>query len=527
MADPDLELLATPYIDNFKNLMSVLNQLRAKYDGAQKAGLGEWWKTISDLLSNLNDFAEKQFNFFYYGFKGGDKEKGIPWLHLETAKDTDTIPYPLENVLGTIVAQISIDLTSIQLAAEQRILANQENDPFKLDAANDRALDALKGNYMPGEVLPSDMKVLPYLTDSVRVRVMPYSNVALIGVPYMWSTNYFISSSVLFHEVGHYRFWYPFHATKAQVELLGRRWDEKDFLLNARELYYPFSSLPAKPNWSEEVFADVYSVCKGGMLPIVSAMNLALEHSPKTFSNFDLDNPHPTPLIRPLLMLKAFAAMVRPLTLHGTPIWGNDQGLVEEVEKDTFQLFNYWKRLLEKRQTLRVWRAPDQTNDDSQALLCEFVDPNVGSEVAKITDWNSTFLNRNLAAERLVEDALMALSNIFGPQDAPRNNSLGEAKTPKEIIENFASSVKAQIPSSGADSKNTAEIKPNPSAATKNVWQDWVDGKRYFDYPLPEEMWAGDFDKVMDPRTRPSNTWLPLFGAGGWTTEGPCAHPPL
>lgn len=153
--------------------------------------------------------------------------------------------------------------------------------------------------------------VLAYFTDSVSVRVTPYSSIALIGIPYMHA-NDLRGAWAIPHEVGHLRFWSPFKASNAQISKVGLDPNLFDgLLMNVREVYYPFLSIPSEFMWSEELFADAYSVLVGGPLSAWTGMDSAMEHAASTFRNFSFEKPYPTPIIRPLLMIKALTSIVK------------------------------------------------------------------------------------------------------------------------------------------------------------------------------------------------------------------------
>lgn len=488
-------------------------------------------QVVLDILEALNAFAAEQFNFFYMGFNGGDKRKKIPLLHEEVSGNNSGILYPAESVLGSILEQIASDLVTIQLAAEQRLLAEKGKNPKKpvqlgrLEIA-DTGVGLLKGaeNYcqtalwtlykkVPGQE-NEVTKVLPYVTDSVKIRVTPYAPVALIGIPYTCSQD-LRSFLAVPHEVGHYRYWFPFPVS---TEVLPP--DKKNIppgrILNARELYFPFDPDKKRPAWTEEIFADVYALLVGGRSSILTAMALALEHSQESFSDLDFQKPHPTPLLRPLLMIKALTALV-------TGVRGL-QPLVklkkQNIDKTTKELFNEWKRLVESRNILTITGSNE---DDSADLYTQFVDQSseFQSGLKQLIDWNLRTLDSSRIAEKLVEDVVWALSYLFESQKQNSGNwGWSDAFLEKVPLKEFKASARPTL-RKGVTTEHlgtTARIK-------QRSWEDWVTEKGYFDAVRPAEMWAGEFQSAMDPTKRPSGSWLPIFGAGGWSTGGPCGDP--
>lgn len=514
------------YKQQFDALMVVLDSLISKYspteehdakDGsASQATSFNDQERILDLLQGLHEFATGQFNFFYYGFRGGDEKMGIPALRPEVSAKDKTIEYPPEHVLAMTITQVSEDLTTIQLAAEQRILGHKKEAQISTSRADDIAEDALwkpAFRYRKTPAYSRNTKVLSYFTNSTKIRVTPYSSASLIGLPYSYRAHP-TGGLAIPHEIGHFLYWFPGEVKEPQFKFLGIEPDEKTFLLNIRELYYPFSSTTSDPRWSEEIFADTYGVYIAEAPFIESAMERALQDSTEAFCDFDLDDPHPTALIRPLLMIKAMSAMSTPFIVNGAPLWEFSRA---QIEKKTKRLFNDWKRHLNERCILRIPKNT-RAGNNSKDLSYEFVDPKLALAVAEIVDWDSRFINRSFAAERLVLNACEALSNTFGGW----NNPTFSLPMPKP---------------GNSDTKPTWGY----SYTKASRWEQWISDKRYFDSDhfnlarkvnepskmpfIPrKKIWAGKFDKVMHPRLRPSNAWLPVFGAGGWTT-GPCGSP--
>ncbi len=600
------------YKKQFDALMDVLKLFEKRYE-LPADGLG--WprqKEIYKLVQRLKWFAKGQFLFFYYGFTGKHTDLGYPVLHQEIAQGTDQIQYPAEHVLATILYQIAADIAVIQNAAEQRLLHYTVYGPGQkrhsinlpkgaLDSAEkaDVTDDAAQDFFVSADSFAQaclwqaktvanefreDKFVLTYLTNSVQARVVPYANVVFIGIPSSVTASGRKNSAIA-HEVGHFRFWHSFPQTGDASPKSGANmpdWVKQVNAprLNLRELFYPFQYAPEPtsvptPPWAEEIFADVYGVLFGGPEYIRSAMELALEHSTRGFADFNYSDPHPTPLIRPVLMIKALGE----LTKGTVPLLARDAG---EVQKQAIALFNEWKRKLRDHKIL-FSETPDKDDDDATDLELKFRDGALATLVGNTIAWHTRELNlstvsgkdlskltdeqlkelskedkrRKFHAEELVAQAVQALRFVF--RDAPPAKTLwgwsdnveqavqemsewfGNAKEYAQAVNEFLERwnswrlVLPKLIESGHLSNPFlvhAPAQPENPDSLPQDWKEWaIQQKNYFESdtfdktPLPE-MYAGDFDTVMNPTTRPSNTWLPVFGAGGWTTEGPCAMPP-
>jgi hypothetical protein len=402
------------------------------------------------------------------------------------------------------------------------------------------------------------LEALSYVTDSVTVRVMPYARVGLIGIPYM-HLKHPRGKWAIAHEVGHSRYWSPFSVGGTELESFGYKVSPNEtMMLNVRELYFPFSSTASVSSWSEELFADTYAVLVGGTLAIPTAMDVAIEHSAAKFSKLDFEDPHPTPLIRPLLMIKALTEMSTLMMSNGNPLLAVDLGAdaslwqfdANKVEQLSIALFNRWKRCLIDRHLLREKPGAAQPVKDESDIVTEFVDPILYSQVRGMIHWESRTLIPDLPIENLLRRVCIALSEIIEREGSPKfrwgweNNTValstdlsGISKTRGQIDQKLKEKIKArqeasEPPADKTESENSAAGQTENVAASNtaipdysNLWRVWLEDKRYL-AGKPSEIWAGAYETAMDPKNRPTNTWLPVFGAGGWTTEGPCNFPP-
>ena len=78
--------------------------------------------------------------------------------------------------------------------------------------------------------------------------------------------------------------------------------------------------------------------------------------------------------------------------------------------------------------------------------------------------------------------------------------------------------VRAQIVQEQFDAVSAELYEASDSHDTPpRLWKNWVTpkGKGYFESFPEHEIYAGEFEIAMDPKNRPGNTWLPVFGASG------------
>lgn len=534
------------YYEQYEGLKQALADLVESINKSNDEQIDDSWpgKDILSLLKRMNEWTQGQFLFFYHGFSE-QRPAGFPKLNWHSSPTNSQVQYPPEHVLATILDQISGDLATIKFCSEQRFLhykdwkKKQEPgmdhsvgesghqtiasvSPEKEDAFAE--LDGFaKGSIWPepslGNELFAGKKVLTYFTDSVKVRVMPYAHVALVGFPpsvLQHSRGLYTAA----HEIGHFLFWYPFKHSQ------GKRVSGAEAALikstrNVRELFFPFrfdlptdsvalSKQPPPPPWGEEIFADAYGALIGGPLYVNKAMDLALGYSTKLFSDPSLSDSHPMPLIRPLLILKALVALDKRM-------FSNIPKHVD-VKATAAKLLGEWEQKLKEREVFDY-------RERSKNLVV----------------WDLNTLDTNLLVEDLVDRAVRALHYVL--PDAPAKEMLwGWAENPKDAIKKTTAYLDqvAQL-FKQAELLMSIVVPPldEPPAPLQPVlppsWLEWVvNEKDYYkwekdsdeNFVIPEgEIWAGDFDTVMDPSTRSTNTWLPVFGAGGWTTGGPCDGP--
>jgi hypothetical protein len=249
---------------------------------------------IEKLLNALDNFGSKQFFYFYFGFfeeltsilneSGSDtipKEK-----FKETIKDIDLsfsdeivndifsvlqfdesrpdeirtpqrlaldFDFPPDYVLRTVIDQIIYDYEVIQRALLQ-IMQSTEEEKLTLAKANKWGQEILDKFTAPEpgfvQLLDSPAKMIAYFNRSPRIRMIPYCNVALIGIPptTILPNNRRDMLSIP-HEIGHYIYWNGRLANRSIREIIADKIQ---------------GQLPFVKNWIEELFADVFAMASSG-----------------------------------------------------------------------------------------------------------------------------------------------------------------------------------------------------------------------------------------------------------------------
>jgi hypothetical protein len=222
--------------------------------------------TYKTLVSCLRAFGEKHFLFFYEGFN--------------TNRLRQSLPYPKEYVLRSILDQVAFDISIIRRCVSQH---QQGTAEMKQTLAKGDALvqDAL--NLATEAKCIKDTVALTYFDKSAKIRVLPYAPVALIGIPYTTTT---VKRDYLAipHEVGHYVYWHSGYLAS-------------DYR----------ASVPFKPTWLwqwlEEIFADVYGCLVAGPVIGVDFQDLLLDELRDDFIKDD--GVHPLDAIRPEIYERA------------------------------------------------------------------------------------------------------------------------------------------------------------------------------------------------------------------------------
>lgn len=302
----------------------------------------EYEKTCkcADLLDDLHNFSETLFRFFHNGFyevteipenaeghvrtkkeklKQRPLEQTLLKLHLDQI--TKVLYFASERyspnyVLGMLLEQMSIDLNIIQQMSHQRSRAYLRGNLFVADAF---AKLALKPAIDHGLLHTRYNDVLCYLNRKIEIRLLPYHDTVVIGIPFGANVNFeIVKMSVppegaqaeklkvtvstdylaIPHEVGHHLYQYgqilaqnePFPLGKFLQGRLRERLAEKSAALPTSNWRF---------RWLEEIFADTYGCLVAGPVSVLGFQEYLANG--RAEDNEEDAGKHPISALRPLI----------------------------------------------------------------------------------------------------------------------------------------------------------------------------------------------------------------------------------
>jgi hypothetical protein len=429
---------------------------------------------ITHLLTRLEAFGRSHFKFFYEGFANGD---------LEISSE-----FPPQRVFESILDQISFDLEVILRASSQRRqgIATMNDTLVQADKLAMLALDyaVITASLVDSPVPEEPWTALTYLQKSPSVRVIPYANVALVGVPL---TSLMEKRDLLAipHEVGHFVYWRRVRSTSPV----------------SRALFLSPPSIAAYRKWEEEMFADAYGAITAGPILALDFQELALEHIPDQF--LDENDDHPSPILRPLLYAKVIEA--RGEKVEATLLrerWMRimalrmDQ-LTEQRSLDLKQ-FQLWMQA--RNQVTKMQLGEGNGLDEALKIIWDNL------KRGSVGNWTGANLVTKLQNE--VSDAAAAALTI--PPTKP------------DLYDEYRNHIQGLT-----DSASTLSWE-NPPMAEDNIWEvalgfeGLFDGKSCSNW-LAEQKAAHGHVKagaLSDLDQLPNNTWIQIWLATGWTSDG-------
>ena len=263
---------------------------------------------LGQAVDLLQSFATEMFDFFSTGFANG---------HLVPPTQC-----PSDYVYSCIQDQAQYDLQVLQLAADQRL-----NAPYSpmLDTLNVADVLAQRALTQAQAILPEGMRAVTYFQKSPAIRVLPYANLALIGIPYS-SIDYHPDLLTIPHEIGHFLFWHgqasslppqtPTYQQNLQHQLsqnvLGELNNLAESRLSALAVTVPLSKLFHHwcYVWLEELFADLLGCWVAGPVSALTIQEIVLRRPQHQMTASDAD--HPVGILRPYVHLKTLAARNDP-----------------------------------------------------------------------------------------------------------------------------------------------------------------------------------------------------------------------
>lgn len=253
--------------------------------------------TIKHLLQELHDYGLSHFSYFYEAFTKktiDGKDASARAENLEKDKE-----YSYATVFNWITTQISNDLSIILRAWDQR--RDNQNYRVALEKADKFAQLALCPAIKCGYI-PDGTSVLCYFQKSYRVRLMPYANVVLVGVPFsaLEVPRDFLAIP---HEVAHFVFRHGTLANKGAEQPY-----KSDNESIASSLKWAFRKNDEYlQHWVEEMFADMYGCVIVGPVIALDFQDLQMDDRLEEFADTTIDYEDPPPMLRPDTYSKVLA----------------------------------------------------------------------------------------------------------------------------------------------------------------------------------------------------------------------------
>ena len=304
------------------------------------------------LLDKLCAFSGTVLSFFYNGFypdqisleplavqekpeQMADERSCVqPSLtQLANALFFASAQYSPNYVLGSVLEQTSLDLTIIHQAFHQRQIPTL---CAKLFAADNFARMALKPAIASGFLGMRAPDVTCYLNKAVEIRLLPYHEMVLIGIPFTadivlgkdileLSSAAYVSTDYLAipHEIGHYLYQYgqapasfaqtsPHPLAKrplakiVQGQLQDKLAKQPDRLQRSTWIY----------TWLEEIFADAYGCLVAGPVSVLGFLQVLADGLPSALQ--EQSDKHPLAVLRPLIQTQILRTIQNPF---GEPLY--------------------------------------------------------------------------------------------------------------------------------------------------------------------------------------------------------------
>lgn len=257
---------------------------------------------LGQAVDLLRSFTDELFDFFSTGFASGS-----------LAQSSE---YPPNYVYSCIQDQVQYDLEVLQRAADQRL-----NAPYSpmLDTLNVADVLAQRALTQTQALLPAGMRAVTYFQKSSSIRVLPYANLALIGIPYS-SIDYHPDLLTIPHEIGHFTFWHgqvptpntPIYQQNLQYQLSQEVLTRLNDLACSCLALLAVSAPPSKVFyhwcyvWLEELFADLLGCWVAGPVSALTIQEIVLHHPRQRQVTSDAD--HPVGILRPYTHMKVLHA---------------------------------------------------------------------------------------------------------------------------------------------------------------------------------------------------------------------------
>jgi len=463
---------------------------------------------LVDLLDGLLQYGEKQFTYF----RDLTSNPDFAPTFTDTHHDNQDVTLSREYILRQIIDRVATDARVIMQAISQRVFygkqavenqdARANNIMNTLDLADRVAYASLQPAVESG-ILEKPCTALAYFMRDPQVRVIPYSNVALIGIP-LTCINQPRDFLAIPHEVGHYVYWNA-HVQGKRYQKIWRNIEHKLEKLpkdrKGRERKWLYK-------WSEEIFSDVYGALVGGASVALSFQQLANETDEDGFESDD--GHHPTPALR---------AHVYFQTLNAR---GGTQG-----QSAAKELGEKWHRTLKDREAsdedahAQLDSGSGKRLDQLIEELWSSLDPELVFDV-----WNNE--ERISAEDRITITRQAVLNGLSAVVDI----TLSELPPLKESND-LISTLRQYNPLSDRE-KEFDQLDQALNAVARAVAERADDFDSVNDPRPTWETWAANLHSkfAIEPtddlgllRTQLFSKWLAILRGDGWTTEGPHGRP--
>ena len=456
----------------WKRRWQALQQAMQATDAALPTGTTPREQTLRCLLKTLQTFGEAQFKYFF-------NSKSPPRR------------YSREYALGVTLGQVADDLEAIERAAHQRISATPRVRDT-LDRADRLAIWALQPAI--GRLLKEKPAVLTYFQKSPAIRVIPYAQVALIGIPFTCISNAQDFFAVP-HEIGHFVFWQGTESEGAGIE------SQMSSIMPIRlsGIQRQFELPKGVLRWTEEIFADVYGSLIAGPTIALDFQDLQLNRSQDEF--VEDDGEHPVPALRPDVYARAIERISE-----------RDQTLKEWPQR----LRDRWKvRLSERGYPDRFKPYPPPTFRDGLCSVVSGISAWWGCHQSKLRLDDERKLNdAREKAHKVVDVAYDRLKDIDLAEDwwqSVRSEvKLYDVGDLEKVYDDFERKVnEIVLPGPEPDFLKLEPCQVDPKA----LQYRFIDEDRKIRPLLPEREIRAFTENEWD--------WIAVLRAGGWATKGP------
>jgi len=467
---------------NLEDSFNLLDHIKEEISGPSPNLSKEKW--IYDLIERLVVFTDKRKTFFS---KFHTTRTNAEQVSLQESPD-----YPPHYVLKVILDQFSIDFSVIQRAYNQR-RSEQADTLLKADYLAKKALSYAEGE---GKLIQITQPIT-YFQKSASVRVVPYANIALIGIPYTCITNPNDYLSIA-HEVGHHVYWH------GEIE----KTPIPNYLANH------FNAFPKwLLDWLEEIFADIYGVLVAGPAIALSFQDLLLQRSTTELFSFD-DGSHPISWLRPYVYTYALKEIY---------------SINDKTNEHLFAgLERYWNYQATKQGGKTEYFHPFS---EQQKVKLRWLEPVKISEAKVLLE---------SAVNQIIDDIFRPIFQTLIPIDiwsrAPINLS-----RPPEAKRNESEKEEAMIELKQGVFESTGTLKEPGLDHLYDIFKQWLEDdwlenhaafkRKAISISRVDDSWGNkliDFINSSNDQAGisvPPEFWLPIFAAGGWTIKGPDTEP--